>query len=170
MKLSKTDRLLLFNQYEILKALYPRQKKDYEEAQEVVMHGFEHHYDTLAEHLYDNTMSDEEGAETIDILTMFDAVQRAFDDLTDKTGINEHRIAFHGFDGNNEGKYLAYAQFFCSQDNGRFVSLRKPHGFGGGVHELPRYRAMLREWHASTDKYHLTKEDLIRITSSKWGS
>lgn len=166
MNLSKTERLLLYNQYEILKALYPKQEQDYQEAQEVVSHGFEHHYDMFAQHIYDDTMSDDEGQEALDILTMFESIQRAFDALDDKGGINAYRVEFRGFDGNNEGKYMAYAQFFCNQRGGRFVNLRKPSGFGGGVHELPLYRGMLREWNASDKKYELTKDNLIRITNT----
>jgi uncharacterized protein YfbU (UPF0304 family) len=167
MELSKTERLMLYNQYEILKALYPEQKEDYEEAQEVLAHGYEHHYDNLAQFIDDKTMNDEDGRETIDILQMFESIQVAYDALDDKAGVNEYRATFRGFDGNHETKQMAYARFFCESDGERFVHLRKPEGFGGGVHQLPVYRGMLSEFNASAKKYKLTKDDLIRITNAE---
>jgi len=167
MELSKIERLQLYNQYEILKALYPEQQDDYQESQEVLMHGYEYHYDELAQHIDDNTMSDAQGRETIDILTMFESMQRSYDNLQDKSGIEEYRVTFHGFDGNHETKQMAYARFFCEHGGGRFVSLRKPSGYGGGVQTLSLYRGMLREFNASAKNYDLTKEDLIRITNAE---
>lgn len=70
-------------------------------------------------------MPKEASKEVIDILSMFSALTFSYRNLSDKTGIEEWKITFNGFDGNNEGDYLAYAKFFMHELD-RFEELQKP--------------------------------------------
>ncbi|HBI91490.1 MAG TPA: hypothetical protein DDY58_03100, partial [Terrisporobacter glycolicus] len=46
MELTKKERLILYNQYEILKSLNPDEKEYYEIDQEILINGFKYNYDT----------------------------------------------------------------------------------------------------------------------------
>src|SRR5436309_1114793 len=98
MKLSRTERLMLSNQYRILEALYPNERKSLEEKRVAVESGYELHYEWLAEHVYQDKdcMNEAQSREVLDILAMFDAIKIAYDHLQDKTGIEEHRVKFSG--------------------------------------------------------------------------
>lgn len=170
MKLSRTERWILSNQFSMLERLSsnPDDVEFYKKAQNVVNNGYELHYRWLSEHIYDepHTLSEEECREVIDILTMFDAIKQSYTRLTDTSGIVEHRAEFQGFSGNDETKQMSYARFFCTEDGQpRFADLSKGDNFNSHFPILDRYRRMLTEWENSKDKYSLTKEDIIRITS-----
>jgi uncharacterized protein YfbU (UPF0304 family) len=169
-KLSRTERWILSNQFYILEKLSsdPNDAEFYKRAQNVINNGYELHYGWISQHIYDepHIMSEEECKEVIDILTMFDALKQSYNGLTDKTSINEHRMKFQGFSGNDETKQMGYARFFCIEDDHpRFADLNQGDNFNSHFPALERYRRMLTEWEISSDKYSLTKEDIIRITS-----
>jgi uncharacterized protein YfbU (UPF0304 family) len=170
MKLSKPERWILSNQYRILELIDKENANRHRLAQEALDDGYEVYYDWLSEHIYDeeNTVTKEESDYIIDVLDMFDFIQRAYDELGDKTGIEPFMIDFPGFDGNNDAKFLGFAEFFCKERRA-FESLRKT-GPGGSfnshmpTHEL--YSRMLAAWRESKNKRQLTKVDLIRITQA----
>ena len=47
--------------------------------------------------------------EVLEIFAMFQALQRSYAALPDKSGIDESQITFEGFDGNNEDEHLRVA-------------------------------------------------------------
>src|SRR5712691_4996753 len=104
MKLSRTERWILVNQYSILEKIDPENAADYAEARQALQDGYELHYDWIAEGVYDepHTMSEAECREVIDILSMFSALHYSYEALSDKSDIDEHRIKFIGFSGNGE--------------------------------------------------------------------
>jgi uncharacterized protein YfbU (UPF0304 family) len=167
MKLSRVERLILSNQYSILAALYPNEAKSYTEMREIVESGYEFHYSEIAQHILDNddVMSEDECLEVLDILTMFSAIKRSFNSLEDKPSVQEHDIRFRGFDGNNETKYMLYAQFFCDSQGGRFEDLDRGDNFNSHLPSLDMYRRQLVEWNRSKDKHKLTKEEIERIVA-----
>lgn len=168
MKLTRTERWVLSNQYQILAALSTEDAEHYHQCREILEQGYELEYDEIARHVYDgdDTMSIAECREVVDTLAMFHILQRTYRDLADKSGIDESRLEFGGFDGNHETKHVAYARFYASQQGGRFTDLPHPEDFNSHYPTLDVYRRMLAEWHRSESKYKLTRDDVVRITNA----
>jgi uncharacterized protein YfbU (UPF0304 family) len=167
MKLTRTERWMLANQYLILEALYPEDARYYKEVRTVLEEGYELHYDWISQRIYsgESILSEAECKEVIDTLAMFEALQDSYKILADKSGIEEWRVKFRGFDGNHETKQLAYASFFCAHGGGRFQSLEKPKDLNSHSPSLERYRRMLAHWKQSGEEYRLTKEQIMKIIS-----
>jgi len=163
MKLTRTERWILSNQFAILAALYPDETEMYKEMRQVVDHGYEMSYEWISTHISDDkdTMSEAECLEVLDILGMFTAIKDTYNRLQDTSGINDLWIKFIGFDGNNEGKFLGYTHFLV-EVQGKFPEIDH---INSHAPMLPGYRQMLAEWKQSKDRQNLTKDDLIRITS-----
>jgi uncharacterized protein YfbU (UPF0304 family) len=171
MKLSRVERWMLVNQMRILEALYPDEAKSIAEHRQALEEGYELHYNEFAQHICDDedTLSVEGCKEVLYILSMHQALKRAFDELPDKSGIEEYRVRFVGFDGNDrvEGTMMAYTRWSCDSHGGRFKDLDRGDDFNSHGRMLDSYRAMLKEWEKSKDKNRLTKDDIIRITSAR---
>jgi uncharacterized protein YfbU (UPF0304 family) len=170
MKLSRVERWMLVNQMRILEALYPDEAKSISEQREALEEGYELHYGEFAQHIYDDkdTLSEEGCREVLNILSMHQTLKRAYDKLEEKSGIEDHRVRFAGFDGNDavEGTMMAYARWYCNSHGGRFKDLDRGDDFNSHALMLDSYRSMLKEWEKSADKNRLTKDDIIRITSA----
>jgi uncharacterized protein YfbU (UPF0304 family) len=93
-----------------------------------------------------------------DILAMFRALQRAYDALPDKSGIEESHVEFRGFDANDhvEHEYLTVGIRFAEVDSEIKM-------FNSHFPRLRGYQMMLQEWRNSRDPDNLTKEDILRI-------
>jgi uncharacterized protein YfbU (UPF0304 family) len=166
MELSKKERWLLSNQYRILEKLDPEDADYYARCRKVVEDGYELHYDWITDYIVD-PMTPEQCSEIRQILEMYDFLQRAYENLKDKEGIDGESISFQGFDGNNEAEVRAYALFIIEEQK-QFQYLKHTKGLNSHFRSLPYYRLMLKEWNASPDKHHLTKADVIRITSVRF--
>lgn len=168
MKLTRTERWMLVNQHRILEALYPKEKEYHKNACEALENGYELEYDGLCENIYKDadTMTLDECKEVVDILAMFDALKQSYKSLKDKSGVEEGRTKFLGFDGNNESKQMAYARFFCTGGSiKRFSDLDKGDNFNSHMPTLSGYRNMLREWKPTRTKFPLSKDDIVRIAA-----
>ncbi len=167
MELTKTERWILSNQYKVLESLYPDEAEDYGNCRKVLERGYELHYNEITGHIDADVMSEDECDEVIDILTMFKLLRRAYDDLQEKPDIEELLLKFSGFDGNNERKQLSYARFFLSHDSGRVNDLDWPDVSNSHFPVIEDYRRMLIEWKKSKKEYHLTPDDIVRISSAR---
>ena len=167
MKLSKTERWILSNQYRILEALYPDEAMDLTRGRKALEMGYELEYSSITRHIIDDAdvMSGEECREILDILTMFSRVHRVVDGQS-LSSIDPEAIRFHGFDGNHEGKQLEYAEYFCVEHD-RFSNIR-PHDFNCHTPMMDRYRRQLVAFNQSADKAHLAPEDIERIASTAY--
>ncbi len=163
-KLSFNERWILSNQYLILEKLDKDNANHYAQTREALDSDYEEHYDWNIPYIVRDkqVMTEEESKEVMDILDMFGVLHHAYDQLSDKSGVDENRIRFRGFDGNNETKQLGYTRYLQSID--RFSDLKS---FGDGLNShmpvFDRYKNMASRWEQSTDQYHPTEEDLIRI-------
>lgn len=164
MHLSRIERWLLSNQFAILAKLYPQEAKEYERMKEAVDWGYEFEFHEMAQHIVADGMSEDACKEVLEILSMFDYLKNGYDQLSDKSGIDEHGVTFIGFDGNNETSYLGYAEYFCSK--GRFGNLNI-RDFNSHCPTIDMYRRMLEAHRESKDKYRLTKDDIVRITAAR---
>lgn len=166
-QLSRTERWMLWNQFEILAQVKPDEADTYLTMKEIVENGYEWEYGNITEYIYDDryTMRHDESLEVINILDMFSFLGYGYADLEDRSGINPVKIKFSGFDGNNETKYMAYTYFLIERQK-KFENLRNSNGYNSHTPMLSRYRRMVEAWQDSSNKYDLSKEDLIRITSA----
>lgn len=169
MKPTRVERLILMNQYAILAKLDPSNAAEYEKAEEVFRRGYESMYDSypLGAHVYEDadTFSVAEATEVYEILDMFRATERAYEELEDKSGIPADAIKYGGFDGNSEGKQYGFV-LFLKKDN-RYNFLKG--GTDGDNSHMPMldlYRRMKAEWEKSADRNDLTREDLLRIAGA----
>ena len=163
MKLSRIERVMIYNQFKILEKLYPDEAESYAERAEVVENGYELHYDWIFEHIGEERVDEEMSREILDTLAMFEAIQDAMGrgDAAEFESV-KHFAKFHGYDGNNENAYSAYAEFFCRSNGGRYQHLNIKE-WNAHMPTVDAYRRMVQEYKASADEHRLSSEDVIRI-------
>lgn len=146
MKLSKVDRLTLWNQYEVLKFSNPKEAKQYKRYQKILENGYEYDYEGLSIQIDEDGMGRDDSLFVIDVLAMYDALQYAtkegkFTIAKDSA----HFLTFMGFDGNNEAKFLGYTRFF--REDGSFSSLDViSKDLNSHMPVIGAYQRMLAEW------------------------
>lgn len=164
MKLDIKDRLIISNQLKILEKLYPEEANYYSKHRTAIEQGYQLHYPWLVEHFYEE-MSEVECKEILDILDMYRAITFASKKVPDLAEVDDHWLKFKGFDGNNESKQLAYAQYFIV-DLERYEELKYGMEFpslNSHSQTLPKYRRMLEHWEAQGKSFELSKEALISL-------
>jgi len=143
--LDKKDRLILANQYRILVALDAEDRETYERWIEALEEGFESAYMSIFDHI-DDGLPRERCKFVIDVLCMYDALQRSFKNLTDTTGIDPSDVVFRGFDGNEEGAERSYAQYVRDRE-GRFDYLDvDSDDLNAHMPSIDLYQRMLPAW------------------------
>lgn len=164
-KLTRIERLLLSNQYKILESLYPGEAEYYENNRKAIDEGFELHYKDCFSALSEDTMTEEECEEVIDILNMYRAITFSNKDEYD---IPSYEIKFDGFDLNDdyECKRVLYARYFIN-DLDRFEELKYGKSYADCNSHSPRmnrYRNMLKVWKKLDNKYkELSKDEILEI-------
>ncbi|EHN15495.1 YfbU family protein [Clostridium sporogenes] len=141
MELSKKDRLILYNQYEILKHIDSEEKERYEINQKILRNGYKYDYDELIDFLDEETPI-EVSKFVYDVLQMYHCINNSYYDLTEeeKKGFEKLNIKFGGFDGNEEPKYYWYACFLL-EDLGKFEE-----SYNNGKIEINSHRNMLNKY------------------------
>ena len=166
MALSKLERRLLMNQYTIMGMLDETDKGFYEKMHETLEYGFSDFYEYYLFGSMSGEMSSEDGTFVMDAFEVHECMQRSYEKLEDKGRIEERRLAFPGFDGNNEGAYMAYARFLREKED-RFTEVTL--GFDSLNSHAPRvdkYGRMIEEWkRVSEDRRYesLTKDEILSI-------
>ena len=115
MHLTPQEKLILHNQFEILKHVNPDDFSRYQEKQEILEIGS----DTDCEELFNflNGTPNEVASEVWDILDMFKALTFSYDKLSDVADLKREDVLFSGFDGNEECSYYIYAQWLIEERN-----------------------------------------------------
>ena len=141
MELTKKDRLLLFNQLEILKHLNPDDADRYEVDQKIIVNGYKYHYNDLVE-WFDDDLDVSVSEYVFDVLQMFRSLNNSYATLSpeDKSQIDIDDIKYQGFDGNEEGSYYSYANFLL-EDYDRYGEI-----YNDGKVELNSHRNMVRTY------------------------
>ena len=75
---------------------------------EIVEHGYEAHYQSLLERVYEKTISTAECREIAHIMDMHLALRVSYERLNDKSGIEEHTIKFMGFSARTSHCEITY--------------------------------------------------------------
>jgi uncharacterized protein YfbU (UPF0304 family) len=115
MKLTRKDRLLLSNQYSILKALYPEDSEHYDRYKTIVEEGYITHYRDLFAHIDERGLSEEDAHEVMEILSMFEAFQDSVSGAGEIGKTESWLKRFPGFDNNSEWDYLGYLDFLVKK-------------------------------------------------------
>lgn len=161
MTLNKIERLILANQFKVLERLHPHRARKYAEACEILEYGHSLHYDELFQNFTEG-LAEEQCREVMDILDMYRALNASYSSVPQDRGDSTGSVLFRGFDGNNETAYMAYAYFLIHKKQ-VWQELSKV-DLNSHVEMLPRYRAMLRRWNSSANRYELTKDEILWIT------
>jgi len=151
MELTKKDRLILYNQYEILKLLNSNDEhtvKQYEVTQEILANGYKNNYNDLIEWMADD-ITEKVSKFVLDVLQLYRTLDTSYNALPEreKEQINVKDIRYAGFDGNEECDYYAYANFILKikgwyeeiYNNGKYIE-------NSHYNVVPRYTKMLETW------------------------
>ncbi|HET7229710.1 MAG TPA: YfbU family protein [Longimicrobium sp.] len=166
MKLSRTERWMLANQYRILAALYPQHAATYNDYVVALERGYATVIDRMGEHILRDDTTHKESEEVDEILQMYDALQRAFRTLDDPYGMESFQLQFPGFDGKSEADYLGYAHFALEREN-RYENLASSHNLDTGAPMLRQYRRMLDEWKKRGSGSRLERSDILAIIEAR---
>ena len=163
MELNKFERLLLMNQYRILSLLDQSKADHYDKLRDELENGYVASYqDDLFAEILDG-LSVEQCAFVLEVMSMYEALQRCYDALDDKTGIEEERTKFPGFDSDYELAHLGYARFVVEKE-GRFSHLKPSSAdFISHTPMLDEYRRMTDVWKLAGNRYELTWDDITAI-------
>ncbi len=152
-------RLILWNQYEILKKVNPEQKSDFEKYQEILSGGYTQYYSEFNGH-FSEEASKEQQDEVHDILNMFRALNTA--KRRGWVPSKPEDTTFEGFDANNDYPHSGLLRFLLDH-LGRFDELKDTPRNSHSQGSLPGYRRMVLEWKKSGDRFKLTDEQAERI-------
>jgi uncharacterized protein YfbU (UPF0304 family) len=163
MELDKFERLLLMNQYRILSLLDQSNADHYDKLHDELKNGYVASYqDDLFAGILDG-LSLEQCAFVVEVMSMYEALQRCYDALDDKQGIEEERTKFPGFDSNYEPAHLGYARFVVERE-GRFSHLKTfSADFISHTPMVDEYRRMTDVWKLAGNRYDLTRDDITAI-------
>lgn len=149
MELSKKERLFLYNQYEILKKLSKDEhdKKYYELKQKVLESGFSYDYDDLTEFLYDE-MPVENSKFVWEYFNLLRCLGNSYEELSEEEQmqINKKDLLFDGFDGNEEAKYLIYAEYILNDLDRYGEVVYKKKDLNSHWPKLDKYERMIEKW------------------------
>ena len=168
MKLSRTERWMLANQYRILAALYPQQAAMYDDYVVALECGYASVIDRMAERIARDDTDHKESEEVDHILEMFDSLQRAYRTVDDPYGIEPFQLQFPGFDGKTERDYLGYAHYALERER-RHENLASARDLDtNGTPMLRHYRRMVDEWkRRSRSGAPLDRDDILAILEAK---
>lgn len=117
MELTKKDRLLLINQYQILKRLDPDSAKQYDQAIEILKNGYTLLYAQLGAGLTESELCSDKAQLVTDILGACQALEAYKAANPDDKEVGGHAWAtFRGFDAGAEAEYQGYARFLLQGD------------------------------------------------------
>lgn len=162
--LTKIDRLILYNQYEILRELSlkngdQQQAERYEIFSTIVLNGYEYDYCQIFEGFSEYLLKNKSKF-VMDILALYQAIYDKAKSLSveekDKYG---YKLKFRGFDGNNEIDYFAYCKFVI-KDQKKYPDL-----YENGSNELNShheiveyYKKLLKLWKDAGEPYELSND------------
>jgi len=145
-KLNKETRLILYNQYEILKKLDSGNVQDYEEYQDKILSGHEMFLDEFTA-AFEEGLNYQECKFVNNILSLYRTIYYSYKkDEEVRESFELSDLVFKGFDGNDETemKYLGYYELLT--DLGRFQEFSElekeghltmnSHGMGTSLEEL----------------------------------
>ncbi len=160
MELNEAQRLILHNQYEILKFFDKDNKRkcnEYDECQSILEKGCEYDYDSLIGSFEFTPRY--VSKEVHDILSMFRNMYASYRQLVDKSEISKEDCIFSGFDDENEKEYYYYTKWL--------IETRKLYSEFSNVElesfysKLGIYRGMLSRYQEIQKKRKLSEKTTV---------
>lgn len=133
------QKLIVYNQYEILKKLDIDNQEHYEQYQNTIEYGSESDIEDISSFL--SGTSEDVKKETYDILEMYSNLEEAQDKLNLLDG-NIRKVTFYGFDGNEEIDYYCYCKYIVN-DEGKYSEFSNRE-LNSHFPHLNTYRVMLK--------------------------
>lgn len=169
MNLSITERLILINQYEILKRLDEGSRVDYDYLIEILTEGYTSFYSE-----FNQGISDEVPAEVqrfvFDILGVYRSIEYYKQENPQDQQVKNHLWNhFQGFDGNDEMEYCSFVRFLIDKAD-RFVEQipyrNATDNFNHHFPTLYKYRAMITQW-KELEKKLITQEAVMQVLDAE---
>ncbi len=169
MQLEKIDRVLLINQYKILKKLDSESGVNYDELIEILQYGYEIFYSIVDEWIGEG-MSKEKGKFVLDILGIYRMVEDYKKQNPQDEEILNHRWGyFKGFDGNEESEYFAFTLFLIETQKKFLEQLpykTRNDNFNSHFPVVDKYQKMVSAWKSLGRGFRLSKEQILEILDS----
>jgi len=169
--LSKTERQILINQYEILKILDSKESAYYSSCINILRNGYEWLYHRNISDLPD-TMPSNESQFVVEVLMMYQFIHDFIKSNPEYDEISNHSYAyFCGFDGNNESQYMGFTRFFVDDMN-RFENLKfhsNKDRFNSHCPMANKYRGMINKCKSFGIKTSssISKEEVLEILNAE---
>lgn len=136
MELSKTERLILMNQFQILKYLDADAARHYERASEILRKGYTLLYPEIADILEESELCGEKVQLLKDIIDAYKSLEAYKSSNPDDTEVGHHPWAvFRGFDNTTETEYHNLARLLIGEG---LIDSETP--------TLPKYRMVALTW------------------------
>lgn len=167
MELSKKERLILYNQYEILKHLNPKNKESYENDQRILSKGYKYDYDNLVSFI-DDEVSEDVSSFVYNVLQMYRSISDSYYSLSEEEKAQYEKLdtEFKGFDATKETCYYEYACFLL-RDLREYEESYQNGKIDTDSHKcmVDVYKRMINRWNTSVlGKYgKLTLENIEYI-------
>jgi uncharacterized protein YfbU (UPF0304 family) len=115
MELTTKDRLILINQYQILKRLDPKAEQQCDQAIEILKYGYSQLYGQIGADVADSEMCSDKCQVVCDVVGAYKALGAyTAKNPGDKEVAGHPWAKFRGFHPGTEGEYLGYARFLES--------------------------------------------------------
>lgn len=169
MKLDEKERLILINQYTIIRHIDPDNAHHYEELIEILRSGYEIFYPELFNNVYEG-MTYDEGRFVLDILSIYRMVEDYKVKNADDDDIKNHHFGtFRGFDGNNETAHMSFTRFLVNTQ-GKFSEQEQYKSqnddFNSHHPTLEKYGRMIHKWQTLGGNYQCSKTELLEILNA----
>ena len=162
--LSLQQRLILVNQYKILKRLTDNEseQRDYDNLITALEKGFELHYQDCFTYMGETDLTEAECKEVLAILEMYRGIIYSYQARIRENkpiSLQEEDVMFPGFDGNNEYKQLSYVRYFIV-DLDRYSEIQELNhtdNYNSHGRRLEKYRNMLVKWNQYVNDMQLNQ-------------
>lgn len=166
MELSKKDRLLLINQYTLLKQGAPENAEYYDEMIEILQNGYSIYYSLLDAWISDD-MPNEEGQLVLDILSIYSMIEEYKRNKPDDHEISRHKAAiFKGFNADLEAQYFCFTNFLIERQQ-KFGELQQyseqTFNFNSEEPQADKYRRMIEIWTEHDKPFETNRERLLDL-------
>ncbi len=166
MELSIKDRLILVNQYKILKMLDEEEEEPrYDELIEILVNGYEIFYSNFVEYFLETPRAD--SRLVFDVLDMYRAIENYKRENPKDIEIMKHHYGhFVGFDGNDEAGLLLFLKFLLEKQRkyDEELAYRESTGdFNSHAPTIKKYSQMLEKWKELGKKFELSREAVLAI-------
>ena len=163
LELSRTERLMLLNQFRILAKVDQSARHDFEVIETALRYGYTSEYEELFGSSVAGELPRSVAEEVRDTLDLYRMLRVSYRDMALKD-LPERDFNFQGFDGNNETDHFAYATYLIEQ-KGRWTE-NKGAALNSHSEKAPRYRRMITRWKQCAEKWHPTESEVRAIVAA----